>query len=278
MIGGTFPLTGPASLYAPIPQGHGRLLQVGEPAKGCRRQARRLRPQDRLEVLRRRLQPREHRAADEPAGPAGQGVRDRRHARDRAEHPDPAAPEPAEGPAHPRLDGASYWGLQYKQFPWTSGWQPDYIAEGIAYGRWIAQNAPNAKIAVFFQNDDYGKDYLKGLKIGLAAKRTLIVSELGYEITDTSYASQIARQKATGADTWVLLTTPSARPCARSQRRKALELEAGQPIVINAVAAHGRRHAAQRWPASGAEYVERCGQLGVSRRTRRTRSTQTTPR
>ena len=129
--------------------------------------------------------------------------------------------------------GASYWGLQYKQFPWTSGWQPDYIAEGIAYGRWIAQNAPTAKIAVFFQNDDYGKDYLKGLKIGLAAKRTLIVSELGYEITDTSYASQIARQKASGADTWVLLTTPT--PTVRAiATAKALAWKPDQ-IVINSV-------------------------------------------
>jgi ABC-type branched-subunit amino acid transport system substrate-binding protein len=73
--------------------------------------------------------------------------------------------------------GASYWGLQYKQFPWTIGWQPDYIVEGRAYGQWIARNAPNAKIAVFLQNDDYGKDYLRGLKIGLAKKKSLIVAE-----------------------------------------------------------------------------------------------------
>ncbi len=86
---------------------------------------------------------------------------------------------------------------------------------------------------MFFQNDDYGKDYLKGLKIGLAAKRTLIVSELGYEITDTSYASQIARQKASGADTWVLLTTPT--PTVRAiATAKALAWKPDQ-IVINSV-------------------------------------------
>ena len=62
--------------------------------------------------------------------------------------------------------GASYWGLEYKKFPWTIGWQPDYIAEGRVYGQWIAKNAPNAKIAIFYQNDDYGKDYLKGLEAG----------------------------------------------------------------------------------------------------------------
>ena len=132
--------------------------------------------------------------------------------------------------------GASYWGLQYKQFPWTIGWQPDYIGEGRAYGQWIAKNAPNAKIAVFFQNDDYGKDYLRGLKIGLGAKKSLIVSELGYEFTDTSYASQIARQKASGADTWVLLTTAGTPTVRAISTAKALNWKPGT-MVINSVAA-----------------------------------------
>jgi branched-chain amino acid transport system substrate-binding protein len=131
--------------------------------------------------------------------------------------------------------GASYWGLQSSQFPWTIGWQPDYIAEGTAYGRWIVQNAPNAKIAVFFQNDDYGKDYLRGLKQGLGNRANLIVSELGYEVTDTSYGSQIARQRASGADTWVLLTTPT--PTVRAiATAKALNWKPNT-IVINSVAA-----------------------------------------
>lgn len=131
--------------------------------------------------------------------------------------------------------GASFWGLQTAQFPWSIGWQPDYIAEAIAYGRWIVQNAPNAKIAVFFQNDDYGKDYLRGLKIGLGKKANLIVSELGYEITDTSYGSQIARHKASGADTWVLLTTPT--PTVRAiGTAKALNWKPNT-LVINSVAA-----------------------------------------
>jgi branched-chain amino acid transport system substrate-binding protein len=131
--------------------------------------------------------------------------------------------------------GASYWGLQSKQFPWTIGWQPDYIAEGKVYGRWIAQNAPNAKIAVFLQNDDYGKDYLNGLKQGLGSKASLIVSEQTYEVTDTSYASQLSRQKASGANTWVLLTTPT--PTVRAiATAKALGWKPDQ-IVINSVSA-----------------------------------------
>jgi branched-chain amino acid transport system substrate-binding protein len=131
--------------------------------------------------------------------------------------------------------GASYWGLQYKQFPWTSGWQTDYVAEGRVYARWILQNARNAKIAVFYQNDDYGKDYLRGLKQGLGTRRNLIVSELGYELSDTSYASQIVRQKASGADTWVLFTTPT--PTVRAiGTAKAVAWKPSQ-IVINSVAA-----------------------------------------
>src|SRR5215211_3655803 len=115
------------------------------------------------------------------------------------------------------------------------GWQPDYISEGRAYGQWIARNAPNAKIAVFYQNDDYGKDYLNGLKAGLGAKRSLITSEQSYEATETSYASQIARQKATGANTWVLLTTPT--PTGRALgTAKALGWKP-DTIVINSVSA-----------------------------------------
>ncbi len=132
--------------------------------------------------------------------------------------------------------GASYWGLQYKQFPWTIGWQPDYIAEGRSYGVWIARSHPNAKIAVFFQNDDYGKDYLRGLKIGLGSKRSLLVSEQSYEVSDTSYASQLARQKATGADTWVLLTTAGTPTVRAIATAKALNWKP-DTIVINSVSA-----------------------------------------
>jgi branched-chain amino acid transport system substrate-binding protein len=131
--------------------------------------------------------------------------------------------------------GASYWGLEYKKWPWTNGWQPDYVSEGRVYGKWIAKNAPNAKIAIFYQNDDYGKDYLKGVESGLGAKKSLIVSKESYEVTDSSYASQIAHQKISGADTWVLLTTPT--PTVRAiGTAKALAWKPDS-IVINSVAA-----------------------------------------
>ncbi len=96
-------------------------------------------------------------------------------------------------------------------------------------------NKPNAKIAIFYQNDDYGKDYLNGFKQGLGSRTSLIVSEQSYEVTDASYASQIVRQRASGADTWVLLTTPT--PTVRAiGTAKALDWKPEQ-IVINSVAA-----------------------------------------
>ena len=131
--------------------------------------------------------------------------------------------------------GASTWGADATKFPWTIGWQPDYQSEAIIYAHYLMKEDPNAKIAVLYQNDDYGKDYLRGLKIGLARKTSLIVSEQGYEITDASYASQISRLKASGADTWVLLTTPT--PTVRAiATAKALAWKPGT-IVINSVSA-----------------------------------------
>ncbi|HEV2952428.1 MAG TPA: ABC transporter substrate-binding protein, partial [Actinomycetota bacterium] len=128
------------------------------------------------------------------------------------------------------------WGLHYKQFPWTSGWQTDYVAEGRIYARWLRANRPNGRIAVLYQNDDYGKDYLRGLKQGLGARQSLIVSELGYEVTDTSYASQIARQKATSATTWILFTT-AGTPTVRALGTARQLAWRPEQIVLNSVAA-----------------------------------------
>ena len=149
--------------------------------------------------------------------------------------------------------GASYWGIQRKQYPFTVGWQTDYIAEGRVYGQWIRRNAPNSKIAVFYQNDDYGKDYLRGLKSGLGNRTSLIVSEQSYELTDSSYASQLSRQRASGADTWVLLSTPT--PTVRAiATAKALNWKPDN-IVINSVSAVDSVMAAAEQRA-GKEFVE----------------------
>jgi len=104
--------------------------------------------------------------------------------------------------------GATTWGRDWKQYPWTTGWQPDYELEGRTYGQSIARNSPNAKIAVLYQNDDYGKDYLRGLEAGLGAKKSNIAGKEAYEVSAPDVKSQMAKLRATGASVFVILATP----------------------------------------------------------------------
>ncbi|KWV48782.1 branched-chain amino acid ABC transporter substrate-binding protein [Bradyrhizobium macuxiense] len=104
--------------------------------------------------------------------------------------------------------GATKWN-DPKDFPWTMGWQPNYQSETQIYAKYILKNLPNAKIAVLYQNDDYGKDYLKGLKDGLGKQAaSMIVAEDAYEVTEPTIDSHIVRLKASGADVFVNITTP----------------------------------------------------------------------
>ena len=104
--------------------------------------------------------------------------------------------------------GATKWD-DPKNFPYTMGWQPNYQTEGRIYAGYILKEKPNAKIAILYQNDDYGKDYLKGMKDGLGAKAaTMIVKEASYEVTDPTVDSQMVQLQASGADTFFNITTP----------------------------------------------------------------------
>jgi len=104
--------------------------------------------------------------------------------------------------------GATKWG-DPKGFPWTMGWQPNYQSEGRIYAEYLTKTHPNAKIGILYQNDDYGKDYVKGLKDGLGEKaKTMIVSEQPYEVSDPTVDSQIINLKASGADVLFNVTTP----------------------------------------------------------------------
>ncbi|WFU32459.1 ABC transporter substrate-binding protein [Bradyrhizobium brasilense] len=104
--------------------------------------------------------------------------------------------------------GATKWN-DPQNFPWTMGWQPNYQSESIIYAKYILKNKPDAKIAVLYQNDDYGKDYLKGFKDGLGAKAaSMIVAEDSYEVTEPTIDSHIVRLKASGADVFFNITTP----------------------------------------------------------------------
>jgi branched-chain amino acid transport system substrate-binding protein len=104
--------------------------------------------------------------------------------------------------------GATKWN-DPKEFPWTMGWQPNYQSETQIYAKYILKEKPDAKIAVLYQNDDYGKDYLKGLKDGLGAKAaSMIVIEESYETSEPTIDSHIVKLKSTNADVFVNITTP----------------------------------------------------------------------
>jgi branched-chain amino acid transport system substrate-binding protein len=104
--------------------------------------------------------------------------------------------------------GATKWG-DPEHFPWTMGWQPTYQHESHIYAKYLLKNKPNAKVGVLYQNDDYGKDYLKGFKDGLGDKAaSMIAAEVSYEVTDPSVDTQIVTLQASGADTFFNITTP----------------------------------------------------------------------
>jgi branched-chain amino acid transport system substrate-binding protein len=104
--------------------------------------------------------------------------------------------------------GATKWDDPKNNY-WTMGWQPNYQTEGRIYAAHILKEKPNAKIAILYQNDDYGKDYLKGMHDGLGAKaKTMIVKEVSYEVTDPTVDSQMVQLQASGADVFFNITTP----------------------------------------------------------------------
>src|SRR5436189_4647186 len=120
-----------------------------------------------------------------------------------------------------------------KNFPWTMGWQPNYQSEGRIFAQYILKNHPNGKIGILFQNDDYGKDYLKGLKDGLNGKMA-IVAELPYEATDPTVDSQMVNLKASGADIFYNVATPKF---AAQAIKKAAEIGWKPVHVLNSVSA-----------------------------------------
>jgi branched-chain amino acid transport system substrate-binding protein len=104
--------------------------------------------------------------------------------------------------------GATKWN-DPKDFPWTMGWQPNYQSESQIYAKYILKHKPDAKIAVLYQNDDYGKDYLKGFKDGLGAKAaSMIIVEESYEVSQPTIDSNIVKLKSLNADVFFNITTP----------------------------------------------------------------------
>jgi ABC-type branched-subunit amino acid transport system substrate-binding protein len=118
--------------------------------------------------------------------------------------------------------GATKWD-DPKHHPWTMGWQPNYQSEGRVYAAYIVEHKPDGKIGVLYQNDDFGKDYLKGLKDGLGDKaKSMVVIEAAYETTDPTIDSQIIGMKAAGCDVFVNTGIPKF---AAQAIRKAAEIE-----------------------------------------------------
>jgi branched-chain amino acid transport system substrate-binding protein len=113
--------------------------------------------------------------------------------------------------------GADKWN-DPKNHPWTMGWQPSYRVEARIYGRYIITNVPDPKIAVLYQNDDLGKDYVTGLREGLGDKADkLIIATKSYETTDPTIDSQIVALQASGAN--VLLTVAAPKFAAQAIRK-----------------------------------------------------------
>ncbi len=236
-VGGTFPLTGPAAAYAPIPLGMKAYFSYINARRG---------PDHKRGVMGRQIV---WKFYDDAYNPANTVQLTRRL----VEQDKVFATVGQLGTEHnlavrsylnqmkvPQTlvsTGASYWGLQYKEFPWTIGWQPDYIAEGRIYGLHIKANFNGKKVAVLYQNDDYGKDYLFGLRAALGKKYAdeSVVAQEPFEVTATSVASQMARIKASGASVFVLLATPT--PTIRAYATgKALGYNPEQ-IYLNSVSA-----------------------------------------
>jgi branched-chain amino acid transport system substrate-binding protein len=157
--------------------------------------------------------------------------------------------------------GASNWGTEYKEYPWTIGWQVDYIAEGRLYGQHIKANHSGKKIAVLYQNDDYGKNYLLGLRsvLGKQYADANIVTQQSFEVTQPNVTSEMARIRASGAPIFLIFATPPSTIRAYATG-KALGYNPEQ-IYLNSVAS------ASFWlntavASAGAPYVN--GSLSIT--------------
>jgi len=203
LLGGTSPLTGPAASYASVARGAKAYLDSVNAQGG---------------VAKRKI---EYRIVDDAYNPAQtvQAVR-RLVEQDKVfavfntlgTEANLAIRDYLNQVKVPQLfaaSGATTWGRDAAKYPWTIGFQPSYAAEGFVYGRYVAQNMKKAKIAVLFQNDDYGKDLLGSLKSGLGRSGSKIVAAEPYQVTSPDVGSQIAKLKASGANVLAIFATPT---------------------------------------------------------------------
>ena len=127
--------------------------------------------------------------------------------------------------------GASKFG-DPEHYPWTMGWQPNYVDEGKIYAAYVLKNHPDGKIGILYQNDDYGKDYVNGLMAGLGDKSSMVVAQQPYETSDPTVDSQIINLKSSGADIFLNVATPKF---AAQAIKKAAEIGWKPVQLLNSV-------------------------------------------
>ena len=210
LIGGTFPFSGPASSYAPIPVGMKAYFSYVN-AK---------RTNGKRGVFGRQIR---FDAVDDGYNPALTVQKTKQLVEQDhvfalvgglGTEPQEAVTAYANQQKVPQIyvsTGATEWGARDKHasHPWTIGWQPDYQAEAAIYGRYIAKNLPDAKIGIIYQNDSYGQDYINGLLSGLGSHKSQIVSQQGFQVTATSLANQVIALRRAGVDTLMIFGTPN---------------------------------------------------------------------
>ena len=236
VIGGTFPLSGAAAYYSPIPVG----MKVYFTYINTRRGADHKRGVSGRQIV--------WKYYDDGYNPANTVQQTRKLVEEDkvfalfgglGTEPQQAVVDYLNARKVPQLlvsTGATEFGANYKSKPYTIGWQPDYFAEGNIYGKYAAQNWPTKKIGVLYQNDDYGKNYLEGLKAGLGSRASNIVTTQGVAATDTSVAQQVVAIRQSGADVIAILATPSPTVTTFATM-KALRYKPEQ-VILNSVSAN----------------------------------------
>src|SRR4051794_15870761 len=202
-IGGTFPLTGPAQLYGVIPKAENAYFQYVNAHGGVNGRKINFKVYDdgynpaNTVPLTHQLVQQDHVFAVYGSLGTAPNLATRDYL------------NKAKVPQVLIATGDSYWGAQYKKYPWTIGFQPDYPGESRIYGQFIASKVPQAKIGVLMQDDSYGQNYYNGLLAGLGDSKSKIVDVEKYDATQTDVSSQIVKLKAAGANVVVLFSLPT---------------------------------------------------------------------
>jgi branched-chain amino acid transport system substrate-binding protein len=202
-IGGTFPLTGPAALYSVIPKAENAYFQYVNAQGGVNHRKINFKIYDdgynpaMTVPLTHKLVQQDHVFA--VYGSLGTA-------------PTLATRDYLNKAGVPQVlvaTGDSYWGAQYKKYPWTIGFQPDYPGESRVYGQFIRNKVPQAKIGILMQDDSYGQNYYNGLLQGLGDAKSKIVDTEKYDATQTDVSQQVVKLKAAGANVFALFALPT---------------------------------------------------------------------